>query len=86
LQEGDQVVAVIGGQSSEPQTTPSKMLEMLAMIETEKNVTLQVRRFREMDNIETLSISRAAPVKPFYADWAQWLLHFIPRGKSECPR
>jgi hypothetical protein len=36
LQEGDQIVAVTGGQPSEPQTTPGKMLEMLAMVETEK--------------------------------------------------
>jgi ABC-type multidrug transport system fused ATPase/permease subunit len=82
LQEGDLVVAVTGGQPQETQTTPGKMLEMLAMIETEKNITLQVRRLHESDNIQSLPISRVVPEKPFYADWAQWLLHFIPRSEN----
>ncbi len=82
LQEGDWVVAVIGDPSLEPQTAPGKMLELLATIETEKNITLKVRRLQDIDNVETLLITRAVPKNPFYTDWAQWLLHFIPRNEN----
>jgi ABC-type multidrug transport system fused ATPase/permease subunit len=83
LQRGDQIIAVFTETQSDPATAPGKMLEMLAAVPGNKRITLSMRRFDEQGNMQTLSIAGPAAEKPFYADFAQWPVSFVPRDENK---
>jgi ABC-type multidrug transport system fused ATPase/permease subunit len=82
LQRDDQIVALTFGQSSESQTSPTRILEILATVPVQEIMNLSIRRDGQ-DNTEMLSVSQTAPAKPFYADLAQWPISFIPRSEND---
>lgn len=82
LRRDDQVVAVdVAGAEEEKQgRLPARMLELLATSDSEVAVSLTVRRLdADGEALPPFHISQTIPAKPFYADWAQWPVSFIPR-------
>lgn len=83
LRRGDQIVAVtIDGQPGQD-VSPGKMLEILANVPAEKMIALSVLRMNDQNNAGTMLVSQSLPKKPFYADWAQWPVSFIPRNETK---
>jgi ABC-type multidrug transport system fused ATPase/permease subunit len=80
LQRDDQIVALTCGQSCEPQTSPTRILEILATAPDQEKMILSIRRDGQT---EILSVSQPAPIKPFYTDLAQWPVSFIPRSEND---
>ncbi len=57
-----------------------KLLEVLAAIPSEDELSLQVVPAHDRRSVRLTS--NAAPAKPFYADWAQWPVSFVPRQET----
>src|SRR5690606_28674902 len=63
---------------AEPADTPGTMLKLLATAEGETTIALSVRRIDAHGGTTLLSFQEPVPAKPFYTEWAQWPLGFIP--------
>ncbi len=79
LHRDDYIVAVGVDGANAQAATPAKMLELLATSASETTVSILVRRMDFEGEAMPLSISQPIAPKPFYADWAQWPVSFIPR-------
>jgi ABC-type multidrug transport system fused ATPase/permease subunit len=82
LRRGDQIVALVCGEPSGQQISPGKILEILATVSAETSMVLSIRRDGQ-NAIEMLSVSQLSPKKPFYSDFAQWPVSFIPRSEDD---
>jgi subfamily B ATP-binding cassette protein MsbA len=82
LRRGDQIVALVCGEPSDQQTSPDKILEIMAAAPAGKPMMLSTRRIDDQGNTRVLSVSQMTPEKPFYADLAQWPVSFVPRGET----
>ncbi|MDH4202032.1 MAG: ABC transporter ATP-binding protein/permease [Phycisphaerae bacterium] len=78
LQVQDKIIGVTAPDISEPTVSSAKMLELLATQAGEQPVEISVQH---VDGQVTV-IDRNAPPKPFYVDWAQWPVSFMPRGQE----
>ncbi|MBL7215765.1 MAG: ABC transporter ATP-binding protein [Phycisphaerae bacterium] len=76
LQVDDRIVGVTIPNVSEPAASSAKMLELLATQTGEHPIQISVQR---VDG-QFIPISANAPPKPFYVDWVQWPVSFMPRG------
>lgn len=84
LHRDDLIVAVdVKGVADEDQArTPARMLELLATSDSGAALSLSLRRLDADGESTLLFIPQTAAAKPFYADWAQWPVSFIPRDKA----
>jgi ABC-type multidrug transport system fused ATPase/permease subunit len=83
LQRGDQIIALVLNDRSNQEISLSKMLEMLATADAGKPLVLSIKRTDERGDGQIMPISQLVPVKPFYADLAQWPVSFIPRNETK---
>jgi ABC-type multidrug transport system fused ATPase/permease subunit len=60
----------------------SKLLSELATIANVKSIGIQYRRIDESGRLVTIPQELQCDKKPFYADFAQRLLRFVPQGQS----
>ncbi|MEN6306152.1 MAG: ABC transporter ATP-binding protein [Anaerohalosphaeraceae bacterium] len=82
LQRGDQIFSVSVRGKTEEAMSLSRMLEVLATMEPELPVVLSFKR-ENQEQLETKLIEFQSPARPFYADWAQWPVSFIPRSETK---
>lgn len=59
-----------------------KLLEVLATCPPHEPLTIQVFPALQQDLAAPKTIQIAAPEKPFFADWAQWPVSFLPREET----
>ncbi|MFZ2147784.1 MAG: ABC transporter ATP-binding protein [Sedimentisphaerales bacterium] len=83
LKEQDQIVgagsSIIKGDDRIPS---SKLLEELATITNVKSIVIQYRRLDEYGQLKLEGKELRCGKKPFYADYAQRLLKFIPQERT----
>ncbi len=78
LQVDDKIVGITIPDVSESAVSSVKMLELLATQAGEQPIEITVQRA----DGQLTPISANAPPKPFYIDWAQWPVSFMPRGRE----
>jgi len=78
LQVQDIIVGVTAPDISEPAVSSAKMLELLATQPADQPTEVSVQRI----DGRTESIHANTPPKPFYVDWVQWPVSFMPRGQE----
>lgn len=82
LQRGDQIFSVAVGGKTEQTMSLSRILEVLATMDPDLPVVVSFKR-EHQEQLETQSIEFQSPARPFYADWAQWPVSFIPRSETK---
>jgi len=79
LQEQDRIVGVAESPDAEIVSNALKMQEIIAAQPAGQPLTLAVRDL----NNQVRAVEQAAPEKPFYVDWAQWVVSHVPRNQSK---
>jgi len=83
LKQEDQIVgagsSIISGNDRIPSST---LLEELATISNVKSIVIQYRRLDEYGQLKLERQELQCGTKPFYADYAQRLLRFIPKERT----
>jgi ABC-type multidrug transport system fused ATPase/permease subunit len=69
--------------SNEQPVLYSKILEVLATCPPHEPLTLQICPVQQSESNIFKTIQITAPKKPFFADWAQWSIHFLPRDETK---
>ncbi len=82
LRPGDLVIGVCPEHVVDPNQNSDQMLELLATVQEHAVLTLSVRRIDARGDSKPVNVVQAAPAKPFYTDWVQWPVSFIPRGQG----
>jgi subfamily B ATP-binding cassette protein MsbA len=89
LEQDDLIVGVVVGvPSSLPapgitkQVSSSKLLEVLAVAENNSEIAVQYKRLNAKGRLELEELKLSAGPKPFYADFIQRSISFIPREQS----
>jgi ABC-type multidrug transport system fused ATPase/permease subunit len=82
LQRGDQIFSVAVGGQTEQTMSLSRILEVLATMDSDLPVVISFKR-EHQEQLEPQSIEFQSPARPFYADWAQWPVSFIPRSETK---
>ncbi|MGH2272635.1 ABC transporter ATP-binding protein [Anaerohalosphaeraceae bacterium U12dextr] len=82
LQRGDRIVNIAIGDSLGQENSIAVMLELLATSESEQPMVWSILRTDAQGNSESLTLHKSVPNKPFYADWMQWPVSFIPRSEK----
>jgi subfamily B ATP-binding cassette protein MsbA len=89
LEAGDFIVGLIVGvrnSFSVPEAAGNvssmKMLEKLATAENNSEIAVQYKRVNAEGRTESLKLKLAAGRKPFYADFVQQAISFVPREQS----
>jgi ABC-type multidrug transport system fused ATPase/permease subunit len=83
LRLGDQIFNVaIGDKSGQSMSSIAQMLESLAVSGPHLPILLSVHRPNPQGQLQTLTFSGQTSSKPFYADWVQWPISFIPRSEK----
>jgi subfamily B ATP-binding cassette protein MsbA len=84
LLPGDQIVGVaINADAGKTTSAIASMLELLAVSTPDLPIVLSIHRPASEGQLQTLIIPAKTPAKPFYADWAQWPISFIPRTENK---
>jgi len=89
LEQDDLIVRVVVGVPGSPpgpgiakQVSSSKLLEVLATAENNSEIAVQYKRLKAEGQMELEELKLAAGSKPFYADFIQRSISFIPREQS----
>ena len=89
LEQDDLIVGVVVGVPSSlsapgitKQVSSSKLLEVLAVAENNSEIAVQYKRLNAKGRLELEELKLSAGPKPFYADFIQRSISFIPREQS----
>ena len=78
LQVKDRIVSVSVVPGAPPETAALKMQQLLAERQHGHPLMLTVEDF----NHQSRTVEAVAPGKPFYVEWAQWVISHVPRDQS----
>jgi len=83
LRPEDQIVGAASSIISGKERIPSsKLIEELATISNVRSIQVQYRRFNEYGQFELVNEELRCDKKPFYADYAQRVLKFLPKERT----
>jgi hypothetical protein len=83
IKPGDQIVGAASSIISEDEKIPStKLLEQLATISNVRSIRIQYRSLDENGEFQLEYKELMCGEKPFYADYAQRILAYLPKGRT----